>query len=766
VISSSKFMSVGVFSSNNTRVRPDMINKENVYRQIIQSGNLPTLPEILFKLLEACDRTEPPQSEIAAIISRDPALTYRVLQRVNPSSVACSSFAGIEAAVATLGIDSIKSIALTASVHQIFAQKECRQGQFKLHSFWLNSLLCATLARNIAKKTGFESLDEAYLSGLLHDIGRLVLVATFPKEHEWFLLETENIQNELWAETRLIGITHCDAGAWLIDTWKLNSLTADAVRFHHGPLERIRDAFPLVKIVYLANLLRENSQDHRRNCEEGELLLGLGAADLQEIADQAGDEVLRIAGSLNIFIDSTHFKGDISGKSSGQRDGLAVPAAKDIPAQLSLCEETDTGSSSEVQTVLADRVKSSTILSGILEDLVHASDSEAVISIFEQSMNILFNLTKVLFFLPDKEGRLRGCSSAASSLRHLSQGLILPVLKSSSLIVKAYCETQSLSLTAENTRDNLADGQVLRALRCGTVLLVPLAADKRPAGVVLLGIPDSVAPLSESDSRLIRMIAQQVGLCLYLEEVKLQKAGEAEADRMASLSMMARKFAHEINNPLGIVTNCLTTLGLKLARENEIQEELRIIGEEISRISSMVNNMDFFSNTSLTRLELTDVNAVIEDILHIVKIPLFTELGMEISFRPETALPYIVTSADSLKQIMLNLLKNASEAMVKGDMVEIRTGIFNQTAREGDRSQGGGIEITVEDTGPGLPESVMKSLYKPFVTTKKRGHSGLGLSIVYKAVKDLGGTVSCASIPDEGTRFSIYLPLEKNDLSE
>jgi nitrogen-specific signal transduction histidine kinase/HD superfamily phosphohydrolase YqeK len=625
--------------------------------------------------------------------------------------------------------------------------------------------MCATLAKRIAKKTGFSSLEEAYLSGLLHDIGRLVLVSTFPKEHEWFLLETEDMQNELWAETQLIGITHCEAGSWLVNNWKLNSLMADAIRYHHGPLEQIKEAFPLVKIIYVSSLLRENNQNHERNCEAGDLLLGLDSADLRDIADGATEEVLHIAENLDINV-KPPFTMDKSRKEIVPQAGKERESAAGAAPEHVRTSDEQHHDDTESEDALTARIKSVSLLSGILENLVQAGDSEKIITVFEQAMRILFDITKVLFFLPDKDGvLLKGRTSSTSNLQHLSQGLALSVQRSTSLIVKAFLDSSLIYLIAGNKQDNLADEQVLAAFRCTTVLFVPLIADKKPAGVILLGLPDTVKALSESDSKLIRMIVHQVGLCLFLEKMKVRKTEEIEAERMAAVSMTARKFAHEVNNPLGIITNCLTTMSLKLSKENEIQEELRIIGEEIHRISSMVNQMDMFSQAAPTRFELTDVNGIVEDIIHIVKTPLFTASGTKITFRPEPMLPQIMTSRDALKQILLNLLKNASEAMDHGGTVEVRTAIFSKKSYGSDVPQGDGIEIVVEDTGPGLPEMIMKSLYQPFVTTKKNGHSGLGLSIVHKTVKDLGGSISCASIPSEGTSFSIYLPLEKKDFS-
>jgi nitrogen-specific signal transduction histidine kinase/HD-like signal output (HDOD) protein len=744
-----------------------MISKENVYRQIEKSGNLPTLPEILLKLLEACDNDATPLLEIASIISKDPALSFRVLQLVNSSYYGLrSTFTSVEQAVVYLGANSIKSIAITTSIHQVFARKHFRAvKQFNIGTFWWHSLMCATLAKRIAKKTGFGSLDEAYLSGLLHDIGRLVLVSTFPKEHEWFLLESEDMQNELWAETQLIGITHCEAGSWLINNWKLNSLMADAIRYHHGPLEQIKDAFPLVKIIYISSLLRENNQNHERNCEAGDLLLGLDGADLTGIVEGATEEVLQIAEDLNINVKPPFTIEKGLQKTVLQAGGETKSAAGAIPDGMKTSADPDCDDT-EGEAALTARIKSISLLSGFLENLVQAGDSEAIITVFEQAMSILFDIRKVLFFLPDKDGvLLKGRTSASNNLQHLSLGLTLSVQGSTSLIVKAFLDSSSIYLTAGNKQDNLADAQVLAAFRCTTVLFAPIIADKKPQGVILLGLPEAVKTLTENDRKLIRMITHQVGLCLFLEKMKARKAEEIEAERMAAVSMTARKFAHEINNPLGIITNCLTTMSLKLSKENEIQEELRIIGEEIHRISSMVNQMAMFSQAALARFELTDVNGVIEDIIHIVKTSLFTASGTEITFRPEAMLPQISTSRDALKQILLNLLKNASEAMDHGGRVVVRTAIFSKKSHGSDVPQGDGIEIVVEDTGPGLPEMIMKSLYKPFVTTKKNGHSGLGLSIVHKTVKDLGGSISCASIPSEGTSFSIYLPLEKKEFS-
>lgn len=741
-----------------------MISKESVYTRIRKTGNLATLPEILLKLLEACDNDATPLTQIASLVSKDPALSFRVLQLVNSTSSGHRSiFAGIEQAVASLGVNSIKNIALTTSIHQVFEQKRFKAvKQFHINTFWWHSLMCATLARRIAKKIRFSNIDEAYLSGLLHDIGRMVLVSVFPKEHDAFLLETEDPRNEMWAEQQLIGVTHCEAGSWLVQNWNLNSLMADAIRYHHEPLEQIREAFPLVKIVYVANLLRENGPDHESNATAGELLLGLDSVDLGNIAAGATEEVLQIAEDLNIKVRPTGFGVNDGRKRQqvDQGDSAAMALMEGISPSGIPRKPNTAGEDS-----LAARIKSLALLSGFLENLVQAGGSEAILAVFEQSMSILFDIEEVLFFLPDKDQMLlRGRSSAANPLQQLSEGLTLPVQRSSSLIVKAFRNPVMTYLTADNHRGNLANAQVMTAFRSTTVLFVPILAAKKPAGVILLGLPDSLKSLSMSDLKLIQVIAGQVGLCLFMENMKTRKAEELEAERMAAVSLTARKFAHEINNPLGIITNYLAAMRMKLSNDNDIQEELAIVGEEIKRISSMVRQMDLFSQTDSASHALTDVNAVIEDVIHLVRSPLLTAAGTIISFRPDAMLPKIMTSGDALKQILINLLKNASEAMADGGSMEVRTQVSSsRIGPGGEVLQPDCIEIIVRDTGPGLPETIMQNLYKPFFTTKKNGHSGLGLSIVLKTVKDLGGSISCSTRPYEGTSFFISLPLGERD---
>ncbi len=711
-----------------------MSTKETVFHRIKESGHVPVLPEILIRLLEACDNQATPLTQVASLIDKDPSLSYKVLQLVNSAYFGLkTTYSGVDQAVVYLGVNSVKNMAVTAAVHQVFnGEKFNNLKHFKIHVFWHHSLKCACLSRRLAELTGQANPDDAYLGGLLHDLGKLVLVSAYPEQYESVLAEAPQQEDLLEAEQSKIGAHHADIGAWLVADWNLNSLIGDAISYHHEDLESVTGAFPLVRIVYAANeLSKDGNQDAARGVVDQ--LLGVDAEDLQQIVEAATEEILQISSELGIKVEAP--------SSEEGQEGRTVIVAED---------------GATLHANLASRIKGISLLSGFLENMSQAQDREAMIKAFEQSLQVLFGFDRTILLMPDKdEVLLSGTASASNKLRGLSLELILPIQKSSSRIVNAF-QTRSLDyLKTSEELENLADRQIISAFDGGVVALVPLAAEMQEVGVALIGLPDSMTELSTNDHRLLKTICQQAAICLYLDEMKTRKAEDIETERQAAISMTARKFAHEVNNPLGIIHNYLTTLKLKVADEDNINRELGIISEEINRISAMINQLDTFAQASFSTSDLTNVNNIIADIVQLVKSSFLSDSATEVIFNADPELPLIKTSPDGIKQILINLLKNSSEAMAGGGQVVVTT---SRSQRTGGDAQGE-ILIRVEDNGPGLPDTVKDNLFTPFISTKGIGHSGLGLSIVKKAVGELGGSIECSSELEHGTVFEIGLPI-------
>ena len=164
--------------------------------------------------------------------------------------------------------------------------------------------MCATLAKQIAKKTLYTCPDEAFLSGLLHDIGKPVLWVNFTKEYTDTLQSSKDQLDLILEGEAQLGATHCEVGAWLIDRWNLQSFMADAVLYHHESVDRVQEALPLVKIIYIANILcPEVNMEKGVKFKITEDVLGLVGSELEETILQAQEEVSEIAKSLDIEIE-------------------------------------------------------------------------------------------------------------------------------------------------------------------------------------------------------------------------------------------------------------------------------------------------------------------------------------------------------------------------------------------------------------------------------------------------------------------------------
>jgi len=140
---------------------------------------------------------------------------------------------------------------------------------------------------------------------------------------------------------------------------------------------------------------------------------------------------------------------------------------------------------------------------------------------------------------------------------------------------------------------------------------------------------------------------------------------------------------------------------------------------------------------------------------------ILTPAGIRDYLSLKTDLPSVAGDANSLKQVFLNLIKNAAEAMPKGGNLHIWTDYIEETPfglLTGSQT-GGRVEITIKDDGPGIPEDIRSRLFEPFSSSKGADHRGLGLSIVHSIIKEHNGTISCETDSQMGTCFVISLPL-------
>ena len=257
------------------------------------------------------------------------------------------------------------------------------------------------------------------------------------------------------------------------------------------------------------------------------------------------------------------------------------------------------------------------------------------------------------------------------------------------------------------------------------------------------------------------MFGNHTAMCLYIEDFKQKQAGRIQAERMEATSSMARKVAHEVNNPLGIIKNYLKILGVKLPERHPAQSEILIIAEEIDRVSKIVRQLNSFSQPESQKITPININNLLQNLLKIVRKSMLLPADIHDHMALEPKLPAMEADENSLKQVFLNLFKNAAEAMPNGGNLHIETRQVNRPHEENGEAATGNIEIIIRDDGTGIPEDIRSRLFEPFISSKDGEHRGLGLSIVHNIIQELNGTIAYDSELATGTQFKITLPLNK-----
>jgi putative nucleotidyltransferase with HDIG domain len=198
-------------------------------------GELPSLPSVYLRTHEALEDPNGSLEAVARIIETDPSLSARLLRVANSALFGLPSRVDtVMRALAIIGTTETHNLLLTTAIMTVF--RDLPLGAVSMRSFWEHSLACAIAARTIARRRGSHSVEQTYMAGLLHDIGRLPMFILEPQIMDGVLLAHWERQGPLWAiEQEHFGITHADIGAKLMESWGIPALYCAAAAFHHQP---------------------------------------------------------------------------------------------------------------------------------------------------------------------------------------------------------------------------------------------------------------------------------------------------------------------------------------------------------------------------------------------------------------------------------------------------------------------------------------------------------------------------------------------------
>ncbi len=457
---------------------------------IIEPLHLASPLPLLAKAFELQRDEELSKDELLDIYSIDPALMVKAIQiHSSPEGRTANRITSIEQLTTDLGTETLFNLLLTVSMQKALFNPVESNPLF-VNSHWFHSYKCAHLSQELAQLTKYPYPEEAYLAGLIHDIGRLALQVNYPEAYGELAHILHHDEALLATERTIFGRTHTEIGANSLRAWGLNSFMVDAVQYHDESRTRIETAFDLVKIVYVAHQLTQPlSADTQPEAMLEESILDLTQSQLQECVEKSEEKALKTA----------------------DRFGIVLTTEEDEP------------SSNEDTAIFKRQALEYSLLQGVLPSPVPAQDPPHVLHSINKGFEILFGIKPVLCFMPDPDttslkaqdyqGRI-GCESL--------QNICISTQSTSSLVAKAYI-TGEMHIAMEGdpaSLHSLGDEQIIRALDSHGLVCVPMVALGITRGVIVFGIQKNEAPkMLQSQTRLEQFGAQSARNLLAAERV-------------------------------------------------------------------------------------------------------------------------------------------------------------------------------------------------------------------------------------------------------
>ncbi|WP_052507019.1 c-type heme family protein [Desulfonatronovibrio magnus] len=242
----------------------------------------------------------------------------------------------------------------------------------------------------------------------------------------------------------------------------------------------------------------------------------------------------------------------------------------------------------------------------------------------------------------------------------------------------------------------------------------------------------------------------------YARDITDQKKVESRiqhTEKLVAMGQLAAGVAHEINNPLGIILCYIDLLKRQLADFPQGLKDLNIIEKQTLNCKQIVTDLLQFSRGQESTKAFASINHTIEDVIQMFRHQ-FKKQKIDVSLNLEPDMPHVNFDENKIKQVFVNLVMNACQAIQKNGTISIHSRFENESSQ---------VRLTVRDSGQGMDPEIRKKIFDPFFSTKKTGEStGLGLSVSYGIIQDHGGEIYVSSQPSEWTEFTIIMPVAGN----
>jgi len=403
-------------------------------------------------------------------------------------------------------------------------------------------------------------------------------------------------------------------------------------------------------------------------------------------------------------------------------------------------------------------------LAALNKGIGESLDPEAVLAAVGRTALELLHVDRVHILLGSDPRQLGVAHLAGLPHPELRKGQVLDLTAMGESLHRRALEQQVRLETEDWARDERVNKEIARRWAGAAALILPLVARKATLGLLVL---TSASPhhWTEDQVDVAEALASQASVALEnarlydkarraYRELNEAQARIIQSEKMAVVGTFASGLAHEVRNPLNSIALQLSILERRVAPlpagvAGEIKELVGVIREEVKRLDNLVGDFLQFSRSNRVQYRPASLDALVDEVARLLR-PEARAAGVTLRRqRIGGAIPDLRVDPEKMKQVAINLVQNAIEAMPGGGVVTVESGLVEGRAL-----------MVVRDSGPGLPEGL--DVFQLFVTTKARG-TGLGLSIAQQIVLEHGGEIAAASEPGKGATFTVSLPVERPD---
>lgn len=735
-------------------------------------SRLPSFPHVIVKILETLQDELADVSKLAILIEMDGPLSAKLLTAANSAIYRRQhQIHSINEAIHHMGWDMVKTLALSSAMHQIVNDLSSTE-RLDLARFWRHSLYSAIIGKHLAEKIPNVSEDEAYLSGLLHDIGRLALRVNYPDQYKGIFDSKDSQAYLLFEESRVFGTNHCEVGSLLVKDWHVGTFLQDAIAFHHKPSELLEQTSTLVKIVHLSASMSE-SYPHilMEQLQSAKEWFNLDFQEIDQILTESNLQVHAMAASLNINID------EVIQEESAEQDNLQYLSKISPMTKGAKLNKSDLAESTKTRTTpnsnLAEWSQRSAIFSTppdldspvssivaqtmLIDHLEKMIDRESDDSAFNASLLhtawMICGAKQILIFEVDMvNDRLIGKKMHSDQvwveqfsfpLKH-DVGMI-----SDALLYRGVTDSFEQS---DKGFVNLAEHQLMRLCGVDGMVCVPMLLGQKQMGVMVFAMDLQAAKEAAKNTFVIKALARIAAINLNLRHEKMMHETKHATQQDNTRQNELDKLLHETSNPLSTIRNYLEILRRKASGNQSFDQDIRIVNEEIDRVTQLIRQFVESSSASQDMPTNVNINQAILDVIALHESTYLKPVRINTTLNLANELPEIICNAYQLRQILINLTKNSAEAMPNGGDLSI------STYTEYMPSQEKWILITIQDTGGGIDDMVLTKIFGDIESAKGGEHKGLGLNIVADLAEKLAGKISFRSTTGVGTVFELRLP--------